>query len=170
MGNENKTRLFSHWDADGISASYFASYHVPNAEIVISEGEFGDVSKLKKGDWLIDQHPLADFEGTVLDHHLGDGYPLAHKYKLIYDTVPATLIAWREFKEDIPKDEWFKVVVGLMGDGQPELIPAEVFKECPQLLNWRKTSAYKKYNWTISYYPTYKLLSSPINAFLRKGD
>jgi len=146
------------------------SYHVKQPEIIISTGEFGDVSELKEGDWLVDQHPLEDkAKINVLDHH--GTYDLKRSYNLIYDDVPAGLIVWNNFKEEIPKSEWWKVVCAIVGDGQPELIPYEIFKQEPSLLNQLKTSAYQSYGkWKLSYYPIYKLLSSPINAFLRKGD
>ena len=169
--NDEKHILRGHYDMDGCCSSYLTSFGVPNSQIEIWSGEFGDTTGLKKGDWLCDMRPLEDkIEGlNVLDHH--GPYPLAHKYNLIYDIVPATLIAWNKFREEIPKDEWWKCAGGIVGDGQPELIPYEVFKSCPALLNKIKTSAYQSYGkWKFGSYYVYKLLSSPVNSLLRKGD
>ena len=171
MANENIIRC--HHDADGITSGYFTSFKYPY-EIQIFDGDFGDSTGMNNGDIMCDMHPTGDWEGIVIDHHSGEnGYPLAHKYKLIYDIVPATLIAWREFKEDIPKTEWWKICIGLKGDGQPELIPFEVFQSCPQLLIEYETSmsdrkSYGKYPSYFDY--PFQHLSSPVNAFLRMGD
>jgi len=164
------TKIRCHHDADGIIAAYFTSFGVKGSQIELWDGKFGDTTGLKKGDYMCDMRPMQNMEGiTVIDHHLP--HREDHKYELISDEVPASLIAWRTYKDDIPKSRWWLVAVGLMGDGQPELIPTEVFEECPELLKKVKTSAYSSYgNWKIGYYPIYKLLSSYVNAFLRKHD
>jgi len=168
---KDKVVIRAHWDADGITSAYFASYGIPNSVIEFKEGEFGDTTGLKKGDWMVDMRPNTNMEGlNVIDHHLPHKYKDI-KYNATLDEVPASLIAWRKFKDDIPKSEWWKLAIGLVGDGQPELIPPEVFEECPQLLTKIKTSAYQSYGkWNIGYYPVYKLLSSYVNAHLRKGE
>jgi len=172
MENENKNIIRSHHDGDGICSGYFTSFKYPY-RIEIWDGNFGDTTGMKKGDIMTDMHPTGDWDGIVIDHHLGKGYPLAHKYKLIYDTVPASLIAWREFKEDIPESEWWKLAIGLKGDGQPELLPYEVFQSCPQLLLKYETSMSDKKSYG-KYYSMYDYvfhhLSAPVNAFLRMKD
>lgn len=162
------TVIRAHHDADGITTAYFTSHHVKEPKIELWNGEFGDTKGLKEGDWLCDMRPIKDTKGlNVIDHH--GPYSLKRSYHLIYDEVPASLIAWREFKDEIPKSEWWKVVIGVTGDGQPELLPFEIFKECPALLTPTKTYAGESYGkWKFSYFPTYKLLSSPINSLLRK--
>lgn len=158
----------AHHDADGIISAYLTSFHYPKATIEVWDGKFGDTTGLKKGDIMCDMKPLQNMDGLiVIDHHLP--HREDHKYELISDDVPASLIAWNNFKDDIPKSEWWKLAAGLMGDGQPELIPTEIFDECPELLIKVKTSSYKSYGkWSIGSYPVYRLISSPINAFLRK--
>ena len=161
--------IFAHHDSDGVTSAFFANLAIPNSEIVVTD-EFGDTKKWKKGDWMVDMRPDNPMiEGTVIDHHLP--HPENRKYELISDDVPASLITWRYFKDKIPKKEWWKLAIGLMGDGQPELIPTEVYDECPTLLRMVKTSIYNSYGkWNISMYPMYKLLSSSINSFLRKKE
>jgi len=166
------TSIRFHHDADGITAGYFTAYNPKIKEPKLDgwDGKFGDTTGLKAGDWMVDMRPIQNMEGlNVIDHHLPHREDRA--YNLISDEVPASLIAWREFKEDIPKSEWWKLAVGLLGDGQPELIPTEVFESCPQLLTQIKTSSYKSYGkWSINYYPIYRLLSSYVNSLLRKHD
>jgi len=161
--------LRSHHDSDGITAGYFLSLTIPNSTIQVWDGQFGDTTGLKEGDYMVDMRPLQDLEGlSVIDHH--PPYPANHKYKLITGMEPASYLTWKHCKDVIPKDQWWKLAIGVLGDGQPELIPYEVFEQCPQLLMKVKTSSYmNKYNykWETSYYPIYKLLSSRINALLR---
>jgi len=163
--------LRCHWDADGLCSGHFATFGIPDSELKIGvyEKGFGYTGGLTKDSWMLDMKPQDyKWDGTCIDHHLP--HDERHKYKLISGEEPASLLTFNYFKDKIPKSEWWKVAIGLAGDGQVELIPTEVYKECPQLLKSVKTSAYKKYNWTISKFPLYKLLSSPINAFLRKGE
>jgi len=175
-------KIIAHHDADGITSAYFAQFGFGESEIVFPH-KFGDTTKFEKGDVMVDMRPdNPNIEGLVIDHHFPHPDKKDRKYKLIpdiskkefqysRDIVPASLLCWNEYKDKIPKNEWWKLAIGLAGDGQLELMPTEVFKECPSLLKPVKTSAYQSYgNWKISMYPLYKLLSSPINAFLRKEE
>ena len=109
--------------------------------------------------------------GTVIDHHLDHPSFDKRKYKLIWDNVPASLIVWREFKDEIPQREWWKTVIGVVGDGQPNTIPFEIWNTSPELLMEIKTFGRMSYGkWQFSLHPVYSLLSSPINAFARFGD
>ena len=171
-----------HHDADGITSAYFTSLGVSDAEIEILDGkEFGYTGELTKDDWMVDMRPSdPNWEGNVIDHHFP--HPKDRRYKLIpdignelyhyaSDIIPASYIAWETFKDKIPKSEWWKLAIGLGGDGALDLMPTEVFDECPMLMLPIKTSAYQSYGkWNINTYPLYSLLSSCINAFLRKGD
>jgi hypothetical protein len=166
--------LRCHWDADGITSAHFASFGIENSKVEVGncEKEFGDTTGLTRDDYILDMRPSdPNWEGNCIDHHLP--HPEDRKYSLISEVYPATLITWKHFKDKIPKNEWFKIAVGLAGDGQPELIPNEVFQACPALLRRIKTSAYKSNysrKWSVNKLPMYKLLSSGINALLRKGE
>jgi len=164
------TTIRGHHDADGIISAYFTAYGVKDAKIDLWDGKFGDTTGLTDKDIMVDMRPLQKtWKGLCIDHHLP--HPEDREYELISDEVPASLIAWRKYKDDIPKSEWWKVAIGLVGDGQPELIPTEVFELCPQLLTSIKTSSYKSYGkWNLGVYPVYKLLSSSVNSLLRKSD
>ncbi len=165
------TKIISHWDADGVTGAYLVSFAVPDPKIIVSTKEFGDIEGLvEDGSYVVDMHPLTDFKGTVIDHHDIEGYPLKRSYKLIAGNKPAGILAWEHFKEDIPKSQWWKVAISAVGDGQPELIPYEIFNSCSQLLNRVKTSTNwneHTFKWHLNYYLVYKLLSSPINSYLR---
>ena len=164
--------LRCHWDADGITTALFTSYGVPDSEVQIGDCEkpFGYTEGLGKNDWILDMKPdNPEWDGNCIDHHLP--HPDKHNYKLISKEYPATLIAWELFKDKIPQREWWKLSIGLVGDGQPELIPNDVFKQFPSLLRRVKTSVYQSYGkWSVNIFPMYKLLSSGLNALLRKGD
>lgn len=179
---ERNPIILCHHDADGITSAYFASYGYPNHEIkVLDNKEFGCTDGLTKDDVMVDMRPSnPNWEGTAYDHHFP--HPENRKYKLtpnisneLYhyasDIIPASYITWETFKDKIPKSEWWKLAIGLGGDGALDLMPTEVFDECPMLMHSIKTSAYQSYGaWKINTYPLYSLLSSCINAFLRKGD
>lgn len=170
-----KPKISAHHDADGItSAVLIASafgWKSNKVEVEFPEA-FGDVSE--DADFVVDMHPLNDkFEGTVFDHHSFPPYPKRknRSYKLIHDDIPASAVVYNHFKDSIPIEKAWKVVVGCVGDMQPEAIPINVFKEHPALLSkeswfsWEKDEADEI---SLSL-PQYKLLSSPINAASRLG-
>jgi len=163
-------KIFAHHDADGITSALFLQYGIGEELEVVFPEKFGDTSKWVTGSYMVDMRPRnPDIEGIVIDHHLP--HPEHHKYELISAEYPASLITWETYKDKIPKKEWWKLAVGLSGDGQPELMPTEVYKEHPSLLKTVKSSLYQRYGrWTASMFPIYKLLSSMINAYLRKGE
>jgi len=157
-----------HHDADGISSAYMCHFGVKGAELDGWDGIFGDTTGLTDGDWMVDMRPIIDMKGlNLIDHH-GPHSHLKNVNLVSVKETPASLQCWEYFKDSIPKEQWWKVVIGVVGDGQPELIPPEVFEECPMLLqNW-KTSIYQNYGkWKPNYFPMYKLLSSGVNALLR---
>ena len=160
-------KIFAHHDPDGLISAYFVKKAI-GGEIVVVE-EFGDTSKWEKGDFMVDMRPKdPNIEGQVIDHHPNHPTIVERKYNLIWDDVPASLICWRLYKDKIPKKEWWKVVIGIVGDGQPNLIPYEIFESNKILLQNLKTYSRLSYgDWKMSYYPAYLLVSSPINAYAR---
>lgn len=168
------TTIFAHHDADGVTSAYFAKKHYTDANIKIVE-KFGDTSEWKDGDIMVDMRPdNPNIKGTVYDHHFP--HP-PHKYDLIpnvespyISVVPATYITWNEFKDEIPKEDWWKIVIGLGGDGQEELVPPEVYALEPTLLlivNTYTQPTQKYGNWSIPKFPLYRMLSSSINSLCR---
>jgi hypothetical protein len=170
MVNNMPTVRFHH-DPDGIISAYFAMFGVKGAKPEPWNGKFGDTTGLQKGDWMVDMRPIQNMEGlNLIDHH--QPYPDNHKYKIVSgEREPASYQCWKLWKDKIPKNQWWKLAIGVVGDGQPELIPYEVFEECPELLSKWKTSCYQSYGkWKVSYYPMYKLMSSGVNALMRKAE
>lgn len=169
------TTIFTHHDADGVTSAYFTSFALEDPQIVITK-KFGETKDWEDGDYMTDMRPdNPKVKGTVIDHHLP--HPKERNYELITHleengyNAPASLVAWQEFKDKIPKEHWWKLAIGVVGDGQPEKIPAEVIKEHPILMKKVPTSAFTRYGKiTINSYPLYNMLSSGINALLRCGE
>jgi len=165
------TKIITHHDADGLISAYLTSFGVKSPKIIVGE-RFGDTTEWEKGSYMTDMRPIdPSIEGTVIDHHPGHPGLADRKYSLVWDQKPASILAWQKFKDDIPKDQWWKTMIGAVGDGQPEKVPYEIWKECPELMQRTKTFISHSYGeWKVSYMPAYKLLSSGINAFARYGE
>jgi len=165
------TNIYTHHDADGLIAAYLTSFHVKSPKIIVTE-KFGDTDNWEKDSYMTDMRPIdPSIEGTVIDHHPGHPSLTERKYSLIWDNKPASILAWQKYKDEIPKNEWWKTMIGAVGDGQPEKIPFEVWNECPELMQQHKTYIKHSYGeWKTSYRFAYQLLSSGINAFARYGE
>jgi len=159
--------IFCHHDADGVISAYFTSFSVKDSVKIKITREFGDTTGWQDNDIMTDMRPNNPaIDGIVIDHH--PNHPEERNYILFWDTVPASLIAFRQFKDEIPKNEHWKLVIGLVGDGQPELTPPEIFRDNPILLRRVNTKIYQSYGkWSVNTIPIYKVLSSYVNAMLR---
>lgn len=168
------TKIRCHWDADGLISGYLTSFGVENPEIQVGEYSkgFGATYDLGSDDYMVDMKPQdSDWDGDCIDHHPFHPPLTERKYSLIWKKKPASILCWKKFKEDIPKDEWWKVAIGAVGDGQPEKIPFEVWDSEPELYLDHNTYISKKYGqWKTYSQPAYRLLSSAINAFARYGE
>ena len=169
--------IASHYDADGCySAALFSM--VFDIEKIYFPWIFGDYSMIKetvgeetkeiKIDVALDLGaPKEDFDGVVIDHHVRIEDP---KYTQIYMNIPTTGIVYELFKDKIPDEHKWKVAGGLVGDGQAEKVPIEIWEMFPELLETRGKiySSYAKFK---EYpYPLYRQLSSPVNAMCRMGN
>jgi len=165
------TKIITHHDADGLISAYLTSFGVKSPNIIVAN-KFGDTADWEKGSYMTDMRPIdPTIEGTVIDHHPGHPNLTERKYSLIWDSKPASILAWQKFKDDIPRSEWWKVMIGAVGDGQPEKVPYEVWAECPELMQKVKTFISHSYGeWKTSFRPAYQLMSSGINAFARYGE
>jgi len=108
-----------------------------------------------------------EYKNLVIDHHAHD----EPWYPLIWDRIPTGLIIYNLFKDKIPENKKWYVVGALVGDGQPELIPDEIWDKYPELLE-TSHKLYETYG-QLKFsrpFPIYKLLSSPINASCRLGN
>jgi len=159
--------IVAHSDADGISAA--ALYLIAN-NIDIEKVRFPEVfgDYVTPNDIMLDMTPLEGFKGLCIDHH--PQHPENPEYQLIWDNVPTTYIVWKHFKENIPKGHWWKVVVGVAGDGQANVLEPMFWYMFPELLLVSESrywggSSYK--NWE---YPVYLRLASLINAAARSRN
>jgi hypothetical protein len=170
LGLEN-VLICTHDDADGIaSAELFVQalktlgYDTEEDVEIEFAKEFG-VNEFE-ANVMLDQVPKdPEFDGIVIDHHSGNIKRRSFDYKLWYETYPTSLIVYNLFKKEIP-NPW-KVVVGIAGDGQPELTPIEIWDSYPELF-LHKASIYRSGARTNVYRnPMFTMLSSGINAISR---
>jgi len=164
LENKKNLKVAFHSDADGIGSLSLAKCVLDIKEIN-SPDIFGDY---EEEDLSLDLGPpiSKNFKGIVIDHHVHEN----PYYPLIHDVVPTGLIVYNLWKDKIPKEESWKVVISLVGDGQPELIPNEIFELHPYLLQ-KRGNIYKTYSKINIYdYPIYLMLSSPINSMCRTGN
>lgn len=163
--------LFMHDDADGIASAVLLT-HVFKTKKVFCPEDFGvwdtlpdPANNYVPPDVVVDMVPQdPKWKGICFDHHPSHLPVEKRKYTLVWDEIPATGIIYNLFKESIPEDYRWKVAVGLVGDGQAQLIPVEIWKKYPVLLNGY-SAPYEKYGrLSISKFPVYLRLSSHINA------
>ena len=176
-GIDRIEKLAMHDDADGLTSGALLTFVFKTAEVTCPE-DFGDwpivpdpAKNLKVPDACTDMIPKnPDWNGFCIDHHPGHPEQDKRKYKLVWGEVQATLLVYRLFRDVIPKEHRWKVAVGLVGDGQPELIPSEIWKEYPQLLESYSTIWDKYGKLEFSQFPIYMRLSSNINAACKIPD
>lgn len=149
------SKIHCHTDADGITSGVLYALAHPDVTPIFSD-IFGDTSNWEKGDVMVDMVPNnPDIEGIVIDHHLG--HYEDRKYDLHWDdTVPASVLVYNLYRDMLPQEDLFKIVVGCVGDVSPESIPTEIWKEYPELLDLDEYDT-----------PIFFKLSSCINAYCR---
>jgi len=174
MVKKETPTIWTHWDADGITAAFFLATSLKHKCEVRFPEVFGGTDACHDGDFMVDMRPTENISGiTVIDHH--PGHFENPNYELIWRAYPAGKICWEIFKDKIPRKEWWKLACSLTGDVAIEEMPYEVWKEFPILLQLRNTSTWTKYgggnsNKTFwSAFPLHFLLSSPINSLCRVG-
>jgi len=169
-----------HDDADGVYSAALVSTAIKVIDAV-SPSNFGnyiymvdeETGKNTYVDLGLDLGmPLdKDFHGIVIDHHPPEMPEKDRQFNLIWNNIPTTGIVYELLKDKIPDEHKWKVVGGLLGDGQVALTPDEIWDNNTFLFE-RRSSIYKsRYNKISEYaYPVYKLLSSPVNAMCRLGS
>jgi len=168
-GIDHIQKLACHNDADGLTSGVFLTFVFKTAG-VFCPADFGKWPIVAQGqeippDVCCDMIPFdPNWTGLAFDHHPGHPPEDQRKYKLVWGNVPTSLVVFNTFKDVIPVEQRWKVAVGLVGDGQPELIPNEVWKSTPTLLEYY-TRPYEKYGkLTFSSFPIYLSITSAINA------
>jgi len=160
--------LVYHHDADGVTSAVLwmlAHGLTPDDVQARAADYFGEVTPDDKICFdMVPEDP--NWEGICFDHHPQHPPEEERKYTLYWDNVPASLLVYSFFAKDIPDEEKWKVVVGIVGDGQPELIPPNIFDMFPSLLD----EVLYVYGGELKFsLPRYKLLSSGINSLMRLG-
>lgn len=162
--------ISTHADADGVaSACLFNTLFDPALPVEVQK-VFGTWSTSTT--YVLDMVPEGEYKEVVIDHHQ---HPENPPYALERQNVPTSLIVWNLWKDKIPREKWWLTAVGLMGDGQAALIPQDVFKQEPLLLQ-RIPTIYPegKSGFNIKIYdnPVWFKLSSPVNVLCktRHGD
>lgn len=163
--------ISTHDDADGmISGLYMARlFDSIGVEVNFEFPEkFGDCDP--EVNIVLDQVPLdPDQDAIVIDHHPQHFKRRGYEYQLWYDNVPTSLMVYHLAKKEIPNEEW-KVAVGLVGDGQAELIPSEIWDQHPELFHARLSIYQRGSDMNIYRNPLYTMLSSGINAISRMEE
>jgi len=162
--------LSFHDDADGVYSASMLMYIFKIRKVEESYelhsppfNEYTDDVALDLG------YPTIETETKiVIDHH--PGHERKTKYKLYFDKVPTGLIIWNHLKDYIPETQWWRVVGALIGDGQVELVPDEIWDLFPQLTDEKGILYQSRGNYYVSKYPLYVYLSSGVNALCRLGN
>lgn len=165
--------VLAHYDADGVSATHLYKVATGDVDRVIFPERFGDYRGVsdEKESTMVDMKPRSsEYLGLVYDHHPNHPIEADRKYTLVWRTYPTAKIIFEEFKDKLPKEEWWKVACGCVGDGQQYQIPVEVIQQEPSLLLFtsRLFQSYGKLN--KSEFPYYLSLSSPINSACRANQ
>jgi hypothetical protein len=108
-----------------------------------------------------------EWTGVAIDHH--PDHPTERKYTLYHDHCPTGLVIYNNLKQYIKKEDTWLVVGSLVGDGQVELCPPEIWEANPLLLNGRGTMYKTGFKVGTSDYPLFVILSSGINSMCRLG-
>jgi len=169
-------KLAFHDDADGVSSAVLLSY-IFKINKVWAPAEFGEwpIKPYQVNgkteippDACVDMVPQNPaWEGFAIDHHPGHPPEGKRSYQLILGAAPTAVVVYTLFREVIPKDQRWKMVVGAVGDGQPELIPPDIWRDYPMLLEETVTSWERYGKIETSNFPLYLRLSSGINAMCK---
>ncbi|MHC1572058.1 MAG: hypothetical protein ACXQTL_04845 [Methanosarcinales archaeon] len=167
---EEKVKLVAHGDADGIysAAEFMAAngYRMTDIQVVFPK-KFGDCPA--DSTYVLDMVPIdPNLEAEVWDHH--PLHPAEHRYKLHFDSAPTGLIIYKQFRRALVEKgkDWY-VAGSLAGDGQPELIPPEVFRRHRQLLDDVLFIRESYGSYSVSSYPCYLMLSAAVNNLGKIG-
>lgn len=172
-------KLAMHDDADGISSAVLLSY-IFKIEKVWCPKDFGEWSLTPSTnedgslelvpDFCVDMVPAnPKWSYTCIDHH---NHPPKEQrsYDLIWGEVPTGLMIYDLFKAQLPEEQKWKCVVSAVGDVATEMIPPEIWRNNPSLLE-ETVSTYERYGkLETSRFPVYLRLTSGLNALCKMPD
>lgn len=125
-------KLALHDDADGISSGVLLTYVFKTSEVMAPD-VFGEV---EDADVCTDMKPVdPSWEGLCFDHHPGHPDEKDRKYRLVWGDQPTTKIVYDLFKDHIPEEHQWKMIIGTAGDGRADIVPLDVWKKFPLLLS-----------------------------------
>jgi len=109
------------------------------------------------------------FSGIAIDHH--PSHVPNPNYKLVLGNIPTGVMIYELFKDMIPVDKQWLAVLSATGDGQPEIVPPEIWENNPDLWDTQGNVYRDQYRNIKTYpYPMFSKLSGPINSMTRMGD
>jgi len=173
LEKKDTIKVATHRDADGISSAVLFTEYLksikPEVKVDVWFPEFfgyidGDE------DVILDMYPKGEkFRGIVIDHHSYEHEEAIKRNPhatFISGNVPTGLMVYQLF-EGILRGNW-KVVVSLVGDGQPERIPVEIWQKYPELRKTKVCYVYRKGSQTTIYRdPIWQYMSGGINALCK---
>jgi len=168
--------VFSHSDADGIASLvlfqlvFLVRRFVFPLDFGACEYVIEKTGEVLVPDVMLDMRPSdPTWSGLCIDHH--PGHPEERGYHLIWRDVPTGLILFDLLKEQMPRKYWWKLVCCLVGEGQPELIPTEVWDSCPSLFDEVVTekSTWRERKFLVKT-PVWMKMSSPNNYGARHAQ
>ena len=119
---------------------------------------------------MLDMIPLSpSYNGVCIDHHPLHWSESERSYKLYWGVGSTGLVVFNLFQKEIPREKLWWVAGSLVGDGSPELIPAEVWEACPFLLEEIGRPREYQGRTYLTTYPLWAALSSPVNNLCRIG-
>lgn len=155
-----------HSDADGIASGVFSSYKYKIKKVNFPSifGYVGDEQIMFDMSPPTDNRPL-----LIIDHH-----PPKLNYSVSTEILgetedPASYLSWSLFKDSIPEKHWWKLMVGLAGDGHPEKLPNEVWDCSKGLLDDYGSFVHSKGNDYLFTYPVWNQITSSVNSLCRAG-
>lgn len=168
---KKSVRVGTHTDMDGLTSLFLFSCKYTIEDYFFATA-FGNVTSSDKSiiaDVILDMVPNdKTWEGLVIDHH--PTHPEVPRYQLILGEVPAALMVYYAVKDDLLDEDKWKVIIGVAGDGRPELVPTEIWDQYPSLMR-EHTVTIRDYGQKtyVNTFPLWMQLSSSLNAATRVG-
>lgn len=166
---DRAVRVGTHTDLDGLVSlfNFSCKWDIEDYYFAPYFGSTTSTDKTIVADVMLDMVPdNKNYEGLVIDHH--PNHPLKHKYTLVLDNVPASLMVYYATRDALLDEDKWKTVIGVVGDGRPELIPIEIWDEYPELYKEEIATIRDYRSGTyVNSYPLWTQLTSRVAAALR---